>query len=113
MALVGEIALERAERSVGAPEGLEPSVAGQAGFLQFAAFGDVEAETGNAFEFAGVVDVLEAGTLQPNVISAMVLYAEFDVDAPDAGRVFASKEKRGRSGILGFDVTPKLFQAAE
>ena len=103
VALVGEIELERAERSVGAPEALEPSVVGQTGLLKFAAFGDVEAETGHAFEFAGLADLLEAGALQPNVISATVLHAELDVDAPDAGRVFASREKRSRIGILGVD----------
>ena len=102
--LLGEIEFEGAERTGGAAEVLEPGIVGEAGLFEFAAFGDVEAETGDAFEFPGGADLLESGALEPDVVAAAMAHAELDEDAPRAGGVLAAEEIGRGGGVVGVDV---------
>ena len=63
VAVLDEIEFKCAKRARGLSEVLEASVVGETDFFEFVTFGYVEAEAGDAFEFAVRANLLKAGAL--------------------------------------------------
>ncbi len=106
---VGEIEVEGAERA-GAAEKFEPFVVGEGGFLELLAFGDVEVEADDAFEFAGGGEDLDADALDPHPVAEPVLHAELDGEWAGADGEFAAELIGGGGGVVGMDELAPGFE---